>query len=403
MPAYGRQVALPSIYDNPRNRILRYAQNIRRFVPYSAPVAASAYGRGLRALRAFSGGESGGYPPANKRAKVVATGSKARAIRNGNYTPGIKQVKRKKAKKSKPAFSQKEKKSIKRIAKNVCSYKTVLDKWQQTFSEEHVDYNKVARLSLDNFADAESIITNCDWVVRDTGSTSGGTNTQAISINNLDGQKLKHARTVNYKINNNTNTQCELVIYRFRCHEYTSTSPITELEAMRSAAYSQASVSPGRADDFALYDSVPGQKRELWSVDSKTTFNLKGGETTTHFRSDRTVTIDVNRWIEEGKPTYVPGMTFVVFRMMGRVTHANNITTAANASHMDYYANIMTESCQLDIYKHIHDVFKVHTAADVLKRYEINAPTGLFTPLDGTVKPVSADPENPGLGPSAGA
>lgn len=161
-------------------------------------------------------------------------------------------------------------------------------------------------------------------------SDSGVTSIKEIDADHggYIGKKFYFRDTHNLHLKNNTNSPCEVVIYLLKCTDYTNVGPLTEINEMRKAAFSDAGVLP-RDEDFNQYYSIPrvnkGQRK--WIIHKKWTMDLSGGEESRLFVNIPQVMLDPAVVFETGDATYFKGMFTLIMRQQGKVTHDKTTTT----------------------------------------------------------------------------
>ncbi len=292
----------------------------------------------------------------------------------------------------KPAFTKREKESIKRLAGNLTRFKKVKTIPSILYNNIECNYNKVGRFGINNQT-IESVINDCDWSVRSPGTAVAVTN--QIDPATYLGQRLRYGHEQVFEFCNNSNTSGEVVIYEFICQEYSSVAPLAEASHMRDAYYNNATTPLAVEDDRSFYWTSPNQKPTIWKIHRKETFDVKGGETFKYRKEMKPHTIDVNRFIEAGTPTFVPGYHYLEIRMMGRVTHSNKETTAPSAGvHPGLFEDQVTQFFVLDYYERRTINYWVETASDVVSEVTPIVASGITTMVLEEAA-VSADPQIP--------
>ncbi len=309
------------------------------------------------------------------------------------YTPAVTSKRKTKKTKRKPALTARQRASVKRVAKNL-DYVLVKSTKLCSFGSFITPYNEVARFNISNVSIAGEIA-KCTWTKRDP-AVAGALVPMTISPTLLNGQKFKCKRTMNLHLHNNSNMSGEVIIYLFKCEEYTTKTPFGELIDMLDSAYPVARIPI--QDDFTQFESVPGQKRELWKMKKSWKMQIKGGENSSCFIDIGTQVIDVNRWIESASPTYGPGSWYIEARAVGSITHLNTVTTAASVTSPAHFNDQAVTAFPLDFRKDFTESYYVKEAGDVTNKYIKLAPTGLVTPSDAANVPISGDPEIPDVG-----
>ncbi len=317
---------------------------------------------------------------------------------DGSYTPVISRRKSRKRRTMKGRkLTKRQKLGVKAII-NRKEYQLVKHVKATKFGDHAANYNQVNYHNISAF-NIGAILSQCVWNVRDPSSSTGGQTSQSISPTAMVGQKVRHHRTTNFFMFNNTNLSGEVCFAVFRCLDYTDVDPFSELLQMRDSHYSEGTTSVSINSDFRQYWSVPGQKRKLWKKVKEYKIYLKGGEHTSVFLDGGKTTIDVNRWIENGSTTYAPGSVYIQMRLMGRLSHSALSTDDPTISQPKRFKNQMMGFFTFDVRRDLTDKWEVLDAGDVLNPYQIDAPTGLFTPDDSVEQqPVQGDPEVPEVG-----
>lgn len=371
----------------------------------NVPDMAGSFGRqiGSYARRQLSRGFGSRSPrkvnraPRSARAPRFDAKDIKQTVYDKAYTPSGKVNGKKKRRKTsrRPAFSSREKKSIRRIIDVADAFSLVKNIKQTKFSDFTCRYNKVAWLAPNLSEDVSFYINDISWKVRSPGTTNIVTNSVTEA---RQGQKIRVADSFNYHFHNNTNMPGDMEIVVWTCMEYTSTDPFVELVGMRDAQYCSTTTSVAIVDDFTQFFSVPGQRRTLWKKHQHFKIKFRGGENSQQFIKCKPFTIDVNRWLEEGQNTYCPGQHYIEVRMRGQTTHSSFVTGVADTTEPERYQNQMSGFFTLDVQTdHVRKYF-MNDASDVMCIYQVLASTGLVTPESSDDRPVAGDPTIPDVG-----
>lgn len=329
-------------------------------------------------------------PVRNVQKKVVMN----KQYMNHAYTPSVIKRKAKKRKKSKKssALSKRQKRSVRAIA-NAMRYQLALSKQRYGFGAGlYVGYGRT-RHYVNAINDANEL-DNFTWGVRDPQSATGGSKIQKIDVTTAGlNQKVKFNVKRIETVSNNSNAQGRIDAYLYYCNEYTNDNPNVELLRMYNAQYGTALTT--LEFEHEIFDSIPGQKRKIWTLVSKQVAELKGGEQTQFVFDPKPTIYNVDRYIREGKPNYVPGSYCIIYRMVGRHTHLNVETTPSVIGlHPGLYAHPCTEFFSVDQQVKEYTQVYVWGAGDIVSQYETDT-TGLVYPASLTQYAVSADPEAP--------
>lgn len=324
----------------------------------------------------------------------VGSSAVKRIAMDSQFTPAVKQKKKhKKAKKQKPALSKREKRAVRSVI-NSKEYELVSHRRGDFFLVLKSNFNKV-NYTFSPGRVMSDMIDNCTWTVRDPSVSTGSTKAQGISKVLSVGQKFKRQESINFKLYNNTNMEAHLKVYVFKCLDYTNDTVLTELDRMRSAQYPGTTVT--REDDFSQHLSVPGQRFLNWKMQSMRAIDMKGGENSQFFIELPKQLFNVNRWIQEGSTNYAPGSSVVIIRSVGRTTHTQAITTAADQiSTPGVSADMCINATQIDVHKTETIRYWVEDAGDAIDKYSL-AGSNVTTPGVGA-QPVLGDAEAPFVG-----
>ncbi len=385
---------------------MRISSNVRRVGQALDVLAQHGGSIGAGALSMLIGNKRIGAPASgsgrkpSKKSKAANAAAVKKSYNDALTTALVKPNSRKGSKSKKPAFTKREKDSIKRLAKNQDKYQRVLSTRDYIFGDIHCNFNKVAWFSVDNRT-AQIMLNATDWTIRNPASVGAPIATGVPATGAyLEGQDVRFERKENYTFCNNSNSQGEVVIYEMVATDFNSITPFVDMQSLRDAHYSQTTTSLAAVDDFNQYMSVPGQKSDHWKIKKKTTFNVKGGEQFKYFFDTGKQTLKTSRWREEGLPSYFPGYVFLEIRIVGRITHsAKESTPALIGSHPGLYQNQMTEFFPLDYLADSKRIYHVKTASDVLASFAVPVVSNLYTPSAVDEEAVNADPEAAGIGP----
>lgn len=322
-----------------------------------------------------------------------------------NRKQTVAQVKNKRKKrkvKKKPAFSKREKRSIKRIADNG-DYKMVRMVRNYSPIVLRCDFNKVSWSNV-WLNQAATNIAGCVWKIRlpDKGGTDPDHFEEVkIDTTTASNQKVKIDNNVKVKVHNNSNECGELRMYMFQCTDYTNDQPFDELVEMRKTHFGTATPVDITNDFNQYYGAPPGQKYRNWKMIKEVRMDMKGGEVSETFFDMPKYTFNVGRWIDAGKTTYVPGLCVIKGRLEGALTHSKAARVPALAGvHPGIYDNLCKGSLQLDIERVFYQKYYVRDGGDAINKYADPVIGTLFTPTDiATDVPVAADPEQVGVGP----
>ena len=165
------------------------------------------------------------------------------------------------------------------------------------------------------------------------------------------GLKYEMKDSFQYHFKNNTNFPAELVLYVWKCVDYTDNDPINEIRRLRDAAFSTNSMSPALEDDFNQYASVKraSKKDHNWVIHQRLATDFGGGEEARLTLNVPTVRFDPNIQIEQGDTTYFPSCYYVAVRLMGKPAHSNEgdpkvIKVGLSNTQLDYRLNYVTRT-----------------------------------------------------------
>lgn len=318
-------------------------------------------------------------------------------LQNNAYTPALKRIKRKRSIKAKGAtLSKRQKASVKRLLHKK-DWVTTLESTGRFYNDMGCAMNKVSYHILPYIANAtvSSLLGAFSYTVRD-GAGSGSV-VRTLNSGADSGEKIKVKIEPRMELYNNTNTQGQVIVYVTQCLEYTNDTAYTEVTNMRTAQYQ--GVIPSITDDHIQYFSVPGQKRKDWKVTETFKVDLKGGEQSLIQMKPQIMTVDVDRWLAEGSPSFCPGFTQVHVRIVGRPSHFNLITTPAAVGDIEKYGNQGTQAFRFDYALQWKTTQYLLGHPDVVKVYNPNVTFGLYVPVAIGDKVIGADPELPSVAP----
>lgn len=247
------------------------------------------------------------------------------------YATTLKKSKRKR--KAVSAFSKRQKKSIKRIAKAVDWEK--LNKWQRTTLGQSVSaVNKVHYTTFLNRTHGSwtDFLTNPQITTAVSGVTTLNIQHPEDLVGTTGAHKLYKLK-MKYKmlLRNNTNAPVDLVVYFLKGKEVTTVTVAEDHDNRLEREYATGTLSPAaptaapaKEDMFMQYWSTSNMKDAHYGLVKRTVMRLNSGDEKTLVFA-YTFNLDLNPY--DGVPTNMfKNFPVIYMRQQGVVTHGSTVT-----------------------------------------------------------------------------
>lgn len=295
-------------------------------------------------------GGGGGGSTASSVGPSMRTATSTR-VRHGHSAVMTTTKKRKRKGKSVPQFSAKEKKSIKRIAAND-DWKLRYDYVDLTGAQMSAPVNYVQWGALSGEGKTADIIDSHDiaMVMRGLSASAISTTVDAdmSTVAGLTGINfgMKIEREYKFYFKNNSNFQCELVLYNFKAAEDTSNTPLVDIDNRLKNRYNTITntlnnVTDKESNPFQYFSVEKGGASD-WKIKNKVVFHLLPGQEAKPFFQQK---FRVHVPKSDNQLDFQKGHEVLYYRIMGVPSHddtTDTLTGLANAK-LDYITTARTK------------------------------------------------------------